>query len=163
MIIFEENDDDRFYIAKSKIPMAGNGLFAAKPVKKNEFFFITGVMVERGSLADKTTSFLNKYKFLLRPESIDGNIDYGKYSVCPLGYASFVNHHPIRQNVRITYSCDENIKIPKHADQLLYLFIKDVEKDEEILTDYGYKPIESVCSPIKIKAYHPMIKKQLKN
>lgn len=153
MILFEEDYDDRFYIATSKIPKAGNGLFAAKPIKKNEFLFITGIKVERGSLSDRTTSFLNKYKFLLRPEIVNGNMESGKYSVCPLGYASFVNHQPKKQNVKIAYFDDINLELPKHAENLLYVFIKDVAKDEEILTNYGY----NIYTPIK--AYHPIIKK----
>jgi hypothetical protein len=62
MIVFEE-DDDRFYIAQSTVNLAGNGLFAKKPIKKNDWLEITGVLVHRESVADQCTYYANAYKF----------------------------------------------------------------------------------------------------
>lgn len=138
MHVFEEKDD-RFYIGWSSIENAGRGVFAARPIKAGELLLITGVLVERNSESDRTTVFLNRYKFVALPKIKDKKIlDYGKYSICPLGYAALVNHTGNRklQNVEIRY-LDNDEHPYEHGDRAVYYFIKDVNKGEEILGNYG--------------------------
>ena len=135
-MIFEETDD-RFYIATSNIPNAGRGLFAARQIKQGEVLFVSGVLVERGSEADKTTYFLDTYKFAADPKVKDNEIDYGKYVICPLGYAALVNHSTTN-NVEIRYSGDEFLHEKSlHTTKVVYFFVRDVEQNEEILGNYG--------------------------
>jgi hypothetical protein len=138
MMVFGE-DDDRFYISESKIKGAGKGIFASRKILKNEFLSITGVMVERGSQADNCTYFLNCYKFAANAKRIKNLIDIGKYSIIPLGYGALVNHANVQehQNVEIRYVGDDYAKKSPHAGKAVYWFIKDVEKDEEVLGNYG--------------------------
>jgi SET domain-containing protein len=137
MVIFEESDD-RFYIATSNIPNAGRGLFAARQIKQGEVLFVSGVLVERGSEADKTTCFLDAYKFAADPQLKNNEIDYGKYVICPLGYAAFANHSDNENNVEIRYNGDEFLHGKSlHTAKVFYFFLRDVEKNEEILANYG--------------------------
>ena len=154
MIIFEEKDD-RFYIAESKIKGAGRGIFASRNIKKDEFIFISGVLVEIGSESDSTTCFMNNYKFAADPKWNGNSVDIGKYVICPLGYAALVNHSNSReeQNVEIRYLCEDSEK--NHHGNAVYWFLRDVEKDEEILGNYG--PIWSGFKK-KIRCYRPFFR-----
>ena len=137
-MIFLEEKDPRFYIKNSEIPEAGLGLFAKTSIKKGSFIEIIGIMVERGSVADQCTAYANKYKF--------GSSEAGKV-VVPMGYAALVNHAPDKdkQNCVIRHV---KAKIPLkkrkeirdffyYAGEAVYMFTRDVQKDEEILGHYG--------------------------
>ena len=91
MIIFEENDD-RFYVKESTVNRAGKGLFAAKEIKKNSWLEITGVLVERGSVADDCTYYANAYKFAANVVRKGDKVDVGQFVIVPMGYAGIVNH-----------------------------------------------------------------------
>jgi hypothetical protein len=139
-MIFLEEKDPRFFIAASTIKDAGLGLFAKTSIKKGSFIEIIGIMVERGSVADQCTAYANKYKF--------GASEEDKL-IIPMGYAGLVNHAPDKkqQNCEIRHT---RAKIPTkkrkemkdffyYAGEAVYLFIRDVEKDEEILGHYGHE------------------------
>jgi len=123
--------DDRFYIKESLIKDAGNGLFARCAISKGEKIDITGVLVERGSRADICTTFANPYKFASNIiEMADGTFEPSNKLIIPLGFSGIVNHigDESKMNVQITYFGNDNIA---------YMFIKDVQKNEEILGNYG--------------------------
>ena len=107
MTLFEEKDD-RFYIKKSNVNNAGVGLFAKMPIKKNSFLEISGILVERESIADQCTSYANAYKFAARVERKEKLVNIGKYLIVPMGFAGIVNHAdtPNNQNVEIRYLKD---------------------------------------------------------
>lgn len=138
MIVFEE-DDDRFYIAQSTVNLAGNGLFAKKPIKKNDWLEITGVLVHRESVADQCTYYANAYKFAADVKRNGDKINIGEFLIVPLGFAGIVNHAKDKrqQNVEIRYLDDKYTKKSLHADKAVYWFIKDVDAGEEVLGHYG--------------------------
>ena len=162
-MVFEESDD-RFYIGWSSIKNAGRGVFAAKRILAGDKLLITGVLVDVNSEAQVTTAFLNRYKFAAYPEIIDGVVHQGRYSICPLGYAAIVNHTSNKklQNVEIRYSEEDLSLQNKYADRAYYCFLRDVEKDEEILGRYGESVIGFIDNTVnrKVKVYKPFLKKR---
>lgn len=127
--IFHENDD-RFYVKKSTIKNAGHGLFAKKKLLKDEKLMISGVLVEKQSQADICTNYADCYKFAASIVNMaDGKIECGNYKLIPLGFAGLVNHGSEGFfNAEITYFGN---------NEVAYVFTKDIDKDEEILGDYG--------------------------
>src|SRR5579885_676864 len=88
LIDFQELDN-RFYVNKSTIPNAGNGLFADVPIEKGSLLQIVGVVVVAGGTADQCSPFANAYKFSVFP--LDEN-DQCEYKLIAMGYAALVNH-----------------------------------------------------------------------
>ena len=130
LLTFHENDD-RFYIKESTIVGAGKGLFARKKIFQNEKLMIKGVLVEKDSAADYCTAYSNSYKFAASLTLLpNGEIDTGKFFIVPMGFSGMVNHmdEESKRNVQITYYSNYEVA---------YLFLRDVEKDEEILGNYG--------------------------
>ena len=127
---YDENDN-RFYINDSTIKGAGKGLFARHEIKKGDKIDITGVIVEKDSYADKCTAYANQYKFAVNVIRLgNGDVVTGNKMVIPLGFSGMVNHmdDESKRNVQIEYMGDEKIA---------YVFLRDVNKDEEILGNYG--------------------------
>lgn len=159
MILFEENDN-RFYISASRIVGAGRGVFATREIMAGEWMPITGVMVEGGSEADRTTCFLDRYKFAAESKIENGTIHLGKYLICPLGYGALVNHTNSRrkQNVEIRYVDEE-----KFGSKVVYWFMRNVGKDEEILANYGpgWSHIENTKNN-RVKLFRPFLKKTIR-
>jgi hypothetical protein len=127
---FHENDD-RFYIKDSTIIGAGKGLFARKKILQDDKIMIKGVLVEKDSYADQCTRFSNSYKFAASLTVLpNGDIDTGNFLIIPLGFSAIVNHieEETKRNVQITYLGNYEVA---------YVFLRDVEKDEEILGNYG--------------------------
>lgn len=130
MILIEETDR-RFYIAESTIPNAGMGLFAAQDLQQGDFLEIIGVMVKRDSVSDRCTAYANPYKFGARPGPTP------EYLVVPMGYAGIVNHAPQPELKNSEIRANKGSKRNAAAGQVVYLFLRDIAKDEEILGDYG--------------------------
>lgn len=130
MIIIEENDD-RFYLAKSTQLNAGMGVFASKNLQKGDFIKIIGVMVKKNSISDACTSYANNYKFAA---AYDGEYDM---HIIPMGFGGMINHANDRQdqNAEIRY-IDHKITNDSNG-HAIYYFIKDIKKDEEVLGNYG--------------------------
>ena len=120
-MIFHELDD-RFYIAPSKIPNAGLGLFPLVDIQQNDYLIIKGIKVLKNSIADQCTHYFNKYKF---SPSIEA-----PYNIIPLGFAAMVNADKENQNVMMAW-------LEADVKSMIWLFTKTVKKDEEILGDYG--------------------------
>lgn len=107
--------DNRFYIAESTQQGAGQGLFAVQDLSKDSQLDIVGVV----AAARDCVKFADNYNFVTKK---------GECWV-PLGFGALVNHssNPAHQNVE--YTCHETPA---------YRFIRDIKKDEEILTSYGH-------------------------
>ena len=153
-----EETDDRFYIAESKLPNAGMGLFAKVKIEKGDYIEVIGVNVKYGGIADKCTHFANRYKFAAEPEK------EFVHSLIPLGYAAMINQANTKeqQNVSLTHlpetvvckfcagqggECPEcggggyATLVPRNpaAGRTIYAALRDIEPDEEILGNYGKK------------------------
>jgi hypothetical protein len=79
-VIIEESDD-RFYIGRSTISDAGNGLFAKIALAEGDRFEVIGVLVGAGTVSDVCTQYADCYKFRV-----------GDLLLIPLGFAGLVNH-----------------------------------------------------------------------
>ncbi len=137
MILVKETDE-RFYLAKSKLPNAGTGVFAKTPLEKDDWLEIIGAQVEVGSLADKCTTYGKNYKFAASGSIKGGErvIDHTRLIV-PMGFGGMINHAPNQkmQNVEIRY-LQKPSRNPA-ASKAVYHFLRDIAKDEEILGNYG--------------------------
>jgi SET domain-containing protein len=126
----------KIFIADSKIPKAGRGVFAIAPIKKGETVERCPVLIlpkKDYPIAKKTE--LRNYYFM-----------WGKTtSVICFGYGSFYNHsyYP-----NATYQ-------KKTKEQIIeFVAIKDIGKEEEITVNYNYgKPDDK--NPLWIKAIKP--------
>lgn len=130
MILIKETDN-RFYLKKSGLKDAGTGVFAKGSIKAGEYLEIIGVAVEIGSPAAKCTTWAQHYKFAAKDKNFDRHI-------IPLGYAAIINHTSDQTLQNVEIRCLKSIsKRNTAAGNMVYYFIRDVEKDEEILGNYG--------------------------
>ena len=137
MIFFEETDT-RFYIKNSSILNANKGLYAKEKIIKGDYLEISGVLIKRQSVADLCTHYANNYKFAAKVKRYaDGKIDIGENIIIPLGYAGIVNHTDKKENQNVEIRYMKRTKKNENSDDAIYYFLKDVEKDEEILGNYG--------------------------
>jgi len=130
MMLVEETDT-RFYIKESTIPNAGSGLFAKEPLKKDDFLEVIGIQVPKNGESDKCTHYAGNYKFAAQQKPGFDRL------VIPLGYAGMINHtdDKSKQNVEMT---NINHSVRNSAgSSLVYQFMRDIEKDEELLGSYG--------------------------
>lgn len=108
------------YVAESKIPHAGRGVFAAKQINEGEIIEICPVFVlpQKDYLPLKETA-LRDYYFM-----------WGKNTnaIC-FGFGSMYNH-----------SYEPNATYKKKIDEQVIEFvaIKNIYKDEEITVNYNY-------------------------
>lgn len=113
MIIVE--NDVRFYISKSTIPMAGDGLFAKIFLVEGERLEVIGVLVLAESVSDVCTRYADCYKFRV-----------GDLLLIPLGFGGMVNH-----------SRNPNLK-KVIDDQRVYLrTTRPIHPGEELFFTYG--------------------------
>ena len=129
MYIVDETDT-RFCIRTSSLPNAGLGCFALEKIPKGDYLEVIGVLVRCNSPADHCTHYANRYKFAPREK-------YTAYIV-PMGYGGMVNHtdDAALQNVELRWV--KNMpKRSQHAGEIVYMAIRDIEPDEELLGNYG--------------------------
>jgi hypothetical protein len=131
MILVEETDN-RFYIGESSLPNAGLGVFAAENIPAGSWLEIIGVQVRRNSVADHCTHYADAYKFEARAtgEKVDR-------LVVPMGYGGMVNHAPCRELQNAEIRANKGSTKNSAAGQIVYYFIKNIKKGEEILGNYG--------------------------
>jgi len=79
MILSE--DDDRFYVAPSTIPGAGDGVFARVALEPGARLRVVGVFVRAGTSADRCTRYADEHKY-----RIDDLL------LIPCGFGAMVNH-----------------------------------------------------------------------
>lgn len=132
MILVQEKDE-RFYIKKSTIKDAGYGVFASRDIKKGEFLEIIGVMVNKDSISDFCTYYAKDYKFAANFEE-----KFDKH-IIPMGFGAIINHtdDSQKQNAELRY--EKHSLINPSGSSAIYYFIKDINKDEEILANYGWE------------------------
>lgn len=131
MYIVEE-EDKRFYINKSTIEGAGYGCFAKELIPKGDFLEIIGVMVRPNGLADQCTHYAKRYKFAASEEK--------NMKIVPMGFGGIVNHtdDSEKQNVQLAYlPRNRSSKRSQHSTQAVYLALRDIQPDEELLGFYG--------------------------
>jgi len=128
MITINENDE-RFYIKNSSLKNAGLGLFAKKNIKKGDWIEVVGIMVVNDSAADFCTAYANRYKFASSK---------GDKRIIPIGYSAIINHTEDKTAQNVEIRCLKGLnKKNNDASEIVYLFLRDVDKDEEILGHYG--------------------------
>jgi SET domain-containing protein len=115
MVILDETDD-RFYAAPSTLSGAGRGLFARVPLRAGERLAVVGVLVRRGSDADRYTAFADEYK-----------VRAGDYLVIPCGVAGMANH-----------SAEPNMEKVVEGDAVFLELLRDAAADEELC--FAYSP-----------------------
>lgn len=111
-----EESDDRFYIAQSRMPGAGNGLFAKVPLQKSDQLIAAGVLIRRESIADRCTHFADEYKFRI-----------GEHLLIPFGYAGMVNHSAELANL-------EKVVV---GEQLILRTLRPISAGEELFFCYS--------------------------
>ncbi len=76
-----EERDDRFYLGPSRIPGAGQGVFARVPLAPGDRLEVIGVLVPADSVSDRCSAFADRHKFRV-----------GDDILVPLGYGGMANH-----------------------------------------------------------------------
>lgn len=117
--------DTRFFIARSRIPDAGYGLFAAHPLKAGDALMAIGILVDRDSLADRCTAYADAYKFRV-----------GNQLLIPIGFAGMVNHS----------SDAANLEKVIDGHELSLRALRDIAPGEELLFEYSQYAQERFCS-----------------
>src|SRR5262245_2745007 len=106
--------DQRFYVGKSTMPGAGEGLFAGVPLARGDRLRAVGVLVAANSVSDRCTGYADPYKLRV-----------GEYLLIPTGWCAKVNHRD-----------DANVeKIIEGADVYLEA-LRPIAQDEEIFLRY---------------------------
>ena len=113
--MFVKEEDDRFYVAGSTLPGAGNGLFAKVPLRKGDRLEVVGVIVPRDSITDRCTHFCDHHKFRIGENQL----------LIPLGFGGMVNH-----------SSAPNVQKVFEGDRLYLEALRDLAADEEIFFTY---------------------------
>jgi hypothetical protein len=118
MVVSE--DDDRFYIAKSDIDGAGDGLFARVPLKTGARLAVIGVLVAANSVADRCTRYADETKYRV-----------GDYLLIPLGYGALANH-----------SSTPNAAQVAEGHEVYLQVLRDIEAGEEVCFAYSAHALE---------------------
>ena len=114
-IVLDERDD-RVYVAASRIPGAGNGLFARVPIRAGDRLAVFGVTIPADSVADQCTRYADQYKYRV-----------GNTLIIPVGYAAMVNHCAAPNLTKVM------------ENGALYLeALRDIAADEEL--SFAYDP-----------------------
>ena len=114
MVSLDETDD-RFHAGPSRIPGAGQGLFARVPLRAGDRLRVIGVLVRRDSDADRYTAFADEYKFRV-----------GDCVLIPCGVAAMTNH-----------SSHPNLAKVVEGNEVFLELLRDVDAGEELCFTYS--------------------------
>ncbi len=107
----------KIYIAQSKIPDSGKGVFASEDIKKGEVIEVAPILIlDFEDFVDTKWNLLFEYYFWL-----------DDFVVLALGFGSMYNH-----------SEDFNAEylVNKEHQTITFIATKDIKKDEEIYFNY---------------------------
>ena len=110
-----DEDDERFYVAESTLPGAGNGLFTKVPLHKGDRLEVVGVIVRRDSASDRCTHFCDHHKFRIGETQL----------LIPLGFGGMVNHSPT-----------PNLQKVFEGERLYLEALRDIPANEEVFFTY---------------------------
>lgn len=110
-----DETDDRFYVAESTLPEAGNGLFAKVALNEGDRFEVIGALVLRESISDLCSHYADEHKFRV-----------GDYLLIPLGFCAMANH-----------SANPNLeKVFEGEDRVFLRALRRIEPGEELFFTY---------------------------
>lgn len=118
--IVVSEDDDRFYIAESHIPGAGDGLYARVPLERGTRLAVVGVLIAADSVADRCTRYADEHKYRV-----------GDYLLIPLGYGAMANHSSTPNVAKVVEGHDVHLQA-----------LRDIEADEELCFAYSAHALE---------------------
>ncbi|NOT25829.1 MAG: SET domain-containing protein-lysine N-methyltransferase [Acidobacteria bacterium] len=111
-----DETDDRFCAGPSRIPGAGQGLFARVPLRSGDRLKVIGVLVARDSDADRYTAFADEYKLRVGDQHL----------LIPFGVAAMTNH-----------SSQPNLVKVIEGTELFLELLRDVDAGEELCFSYS--------------------------
>lgn len=114
----------KIYCAPSKIPNAGNGIFARAPIKKDELIEKCPiVLVAEHEVPDLRKTELMNYYFMWGDDK-----NFHKAAIC-LGFGSLYNH---------SYTPNATYKKNLTDNYIEFIAIEDIQKDQEITVNYNH-------------------------
>lgn len=115
----------KIYVAKSRIPDAGRGVFALKEIKEGELIEVCPVVrISRDDPSNVEGGALIEYFFHF------GNSQKSKSAIAVvLGYGSLYNH---------SYSPNATYKKKPNDLTVEFYALRKIKKDEEITVNYNY-------------------------
>ncbi|CAF1206711.1 unnamed protein product [Rotaria sordida] len=127
---------DTAFIAKSTLPRAGYGAFAARRIAKDTYFGPYGGLKHNDSLIAETTG----YAWTIKNEL--GELIYFIDAFDPnnSNWLRFINSaNTARQ---------QNLVAVKHLDEIFYLATRNIDAGEELLVYYGHTFAELLGSNV---------------
>lgn len=113
-------NSSKLYVAKSKIPNSGRGVFANQNIKKGEIIETCPVIeVSKHDMSNLEESILVTYFFFGKKKEI---------SVIALGFGSIYNH---------TYTPNATYKKKIAEKTMKFIALKNIKKNEEITVNYN--------------------------
>jgi len=128
------------YIAKSKIPKAGRGVFASRNIKKNEIIEKCPILeVPKSDRSNLAESILVTYFFFFGKKK--------ERMALALGFGSVYNH---------SYKPNATFKIRAKNEIIEFVALKEIRKDTEVTFNY-YHGTPKGKSPLWFEAYYVYI------
>lgn len=115
-----DEQDSRFYVGRSTIPGAGDGLFARVALRAGDRLAVLGVTIPSDSVSDRCTRYADEHKYRV-----------GDLLVIPLGYAAMVNH-----------SASPNMAKVYEDGELYLAAVRDIAEHEELSFAYNPRALE---------------------
>lgn len=113
-------NSSKLYVAKSKIPNSGRGVFANQDIKKGEIIEICPVIeISKHDMSHLEKSILTTYFFFGKKREM---------SVIALGFGSIYNH---------TYTPNATYKKKIAEKTLEFSALENIKKDKEITVNYN--------------------------
>jgi hypothetical protein len=110
-----EELDDRFYVALSTVPGAGDGLFTKVALAKGDRLRVVGVRVRAKSAADMCTRYADTHKFRV-----------GDDLLIPVGFGGMMNH-----------SANPNMQKVVEGENVFLEALRVVAAGEELFFSYS--------------------------
>ena len=107
--------DERFYVGRSTVPEANEGLFAGVPLDRGDRLRMVGVLIPANSVSDRCTGYADPYK-----------VRVGDSLLIPTGWGAKVNHRDEANVARII-----------DGGEVYLEALRPIAKDEEIFFRYS--------------------------